>query len=406
MLVSPSRRVVGRRGPCRSHGSPARCPGATSPVPVARVATAVPILAGGEDANRTRPRTLRKSVAPLEHASPWVMRVVLVARRGADPRTSPMSKGRSAAELAGRDRCWWRRQVPTLWPLPFHGSALPAELRRLDGRPPDIASAPRRSKRMAVRAEQPKIVDAVVVRHTVDVVEFERYGLPHPLGSSAPSAATLHHSLGQEACGKVTCAVRRVLDENLAQAPLPRVPSSRIPNPCLPRPVGCIEAESSDVTSDRSMIARRPRRKTQGQRGNRPCASWSLLRPPAARLTRLAYLTVGQFAGQPVAADCGRPFARDLVVARSPACSGPRQRGRPMRRSPWLLCLAQPTCPPLGSLDRTLCQLSYTAVPREVGPRRLERPTSSLSGMRSNRLSYRPVKVLAVYGFRCRGRRS
>ena len=45
-----------------------------------------------------------------------------------------------------------------------------------------------------------------------------------------------------------------------------------------------------------------------------------------------------------------------------------------------------------------LSQLSYGPVLRMVGLGRLERPTSPLSGVRSNHLSYRPVPAVLRHG--------
>ncbi len=44
---------------------------------------------------------------------------------------------------------------------------------------------------------------------------------------------------------------------------------------------------------------------------------------------------------------------------------------------------------------QVLSQLSYT--PTIMGLRRLELPTSRLSGVRSNRLSYKPINLAATY---------
>src|SRR5207247_1763104 len=81
-----------------------------------------------------------------------------------------------------------------------------------------LTPAVRVERRVAVRAQDPEVLEAIVVPDAVGVVEDKRHPLPSPLLALATELAlSLLDALGEEASLEAAALIGRTLDEDLGE---------------------------------------------------------------------------------------------------------------------------------------------------------------------------------------------
>jgi hypothetical protein len=108
-------------------------------------------------------------------------------------------------------------------------------------------------RRGAIGAHDPEVLEPVVVRHAVDVVEDQRHRATAPeLALIADLTPRLLDAVGEEPSLQVAAMVRRVLDEQLGERSW-RPVQRRAPHRVLVE-VRCADAPQGDVLLDRPMV--------------------------------------------------------------------------------------------------------------------------------------------------------
>jgi hypothetical protein len=110
--------------------------------------------------------------------------------------------------------------------------------------------------RRAVRADDPQVLEPVVVENAVDVVEDHRHRLPSPeLALPAKLAPRLLDPLREQASLQMSTLVRRMRDEEFGERP--RWPVQRLASDGVLIEVVGRYPPKSDVLLDRPVVASR-----------------------------------------------------------------------------------------------------------------------------------------------------
>jgi hypothetical protein len=102
---------------------------------------------------------------------------------------------------------------------------------------------------VAVGTEHSEVLEPVVSRVSVDVVELERYRLAAPLGSATDLTARGQEPFTDQAAKEPRIADRRAVDEDLLKRSRLEPVGVRLAlSPCLPDEMARVEVQSLDVT--------------------------------------------------------------------------------------------------------------------------------------------------------------